>query len=122
MGAPAIGDMDGDGKYEVVFLGRSNNIYCIDGTTGAGKWIYECGGADDAVMLYDIDGDGYKEAIAQGGDNIVVVDHQGNEKWKFQLTSKINLCPNAFGRCRLVGCCCGGSNRKIFIRYYSNVS
>ncbi len=96
MGAPAIGDMDGDGKYEVVFLGRSNNIYCIDGTTGAGKWIYECEGADDAVMLYDIDGDGYKEAIAQGGDNIVVVDHQGNEKWKFQLTSKIDLCPNAF--------------------------
>ena len=67
MGAPAIGDMDGDGKYEVVFLGRSNNIYCIDGTTGAGKWIYECEGADDAVMLYDIDGDGYKDA-----DGIVI--------------------------------------------------
>jgi len=96
MGSPAIGDMDGDGNYEVLYMGRSNNMYCVDAATGAGKWVFESGGNDDGVCLYDVTGDGKKEAIAQGGDYLIVVNSEGKLVWQFQVASKTNYCPNAF--------------------------
>lgn len=96
MGAPCIGDMDGDGKHELLFTGRSSTLYCLDAATGTKKWTFECGGKDEAVCLFDINKDGKKEAVFQAGSSITVVDYSGKLLWSYQMTTGASTAPNAF--------------------------
>jgi outer membrane protein assembly factor BamB len=97
MGSPCIGDMDGDGKEEVLFTGRSQNLYCVDAATGAEKFVTQTGGKDEAVCLYDVTGDGMKEAVFAAGDGaLYCVDYMGNTVWQFQMTKGASAPPNAF--------------------------
>jgi hypothetical protein len=97
LGAPAIADMDGDGNAEIAFLGRNANLYIIDAVTGAGKSITETGGGDEAVCLFDINGDGKLEAIAQADGIVYAVDSAGNKLWQFQMAGgEAHVAPNAF--------------------------
>lgn len=73
--APAVGDMDADGKPEIV-VGRA--IYNSDGTLrgkgmfGSGKAIYGC-----TSFPADIDGDGVQEVIVGNA----IYDPNGAAKW-----------------------------------------
>jgi outer membrane protein assembly factor BamB len=97
MGSPCIGDMDNDGKYEVLFVGRQKNMYCLDGATGVPKWVYQCDGNEEASpTLYDIDGDGRKEAIAQATQSVIVVNYKGKLVWEYRMQGYAPVCPNAF--------------------------
>jgi hypothetical protein len=73
-GTPAIGDVDGDGKMEVVFGSFDHHLYLVDGTTGAAKpgWPIDVGDTVfSSAALYDIDGDGLPDIII-GTDNYLV--------------------------------------------------
>lgn len=51
---------------------------------------------DDKPCLYDITGDGNKEAISQAERFVVVVDHKGKLVWGFELQRpNIHVCPYA---------------------------
>jgi hypothetical protein len=74
--APAVGDLDGDGKAEVVTLLSQKNyrdtngpVVVLNGKTGAPLWnTLEAGvaglDASTTPSLQDLDGDGYSEIIA----------------------------------------------------------
>lgn len=116
MGSPCIGDMDGDGKEEILFTGRNTNLYCIDAATGNEKWIWLGGGVDEAVCLYDVTGDGYKEAVFQSDGAIAVVDYTGTLKWSYAMTLDASTSPNAFDidRDGLVEVLCGDGNGNLY--------
>jgi len=103
MGSPCIGDLDGDGRYEVLFIGRIKDLYCLDAATGSCKWVYRCDGNVEAPTVYDIDGNGKKEVIVQAGRTLTVLDYRGRLVWDYDLsygapqilTDRVT-CPNAF--------------------------
>ena len=99
-GAPAVADLDGDGRNEIVFCAQS--IYCLDGATGEIKWraysgkdtATACtedygpnhGRATIAPQIIDIDGDGRLDVVtvqtnyAEGSSCVAVYDANGRFK------------------------------------------
>ncbi|MCE1199330.1 MAG: VCBS repeat-containing protein, partial [Marinilabiliales bacterium] len=82
---PAVGDVDGDGKAEIVAPTNAGVVYCLD-ESGKLKWkndlkdyLYDFGGA----VLSDIDGDGHLESLfnARGG-TIYCLNFDGSLRWK----------------------------------------
>ncbi|HEV3076311.1 MAG TPA: VCBS repeat-containing protein [Thermoanaerobaculia bacterium] len=70
-GTPAVGDIDGDGKLEVVFGSFDHHVYVVDAATGVAKpgWPVDVGDTVySSPALYDIDGDGLPDIII-GTDN-----------------------------------------------------
>jgi hypothetical protein len=64
-GFPAIGDFDGDGSVEAIFIGFDDGIRCYDAATGTRKWTLDLARQQDvhSAVSGDIDGDGKDEAI-----------------------------------------------------------
>ena len=63
---PAIGDVDGDGKLEVVWGSFDGHIYVVDAATGVDKPHWPLFTRDtiwSSPALYDLDGDGMLEVI-----------------------------------------------------------
>ncbi|MFW9784624.1 MAG: FG-GAP-like repeat-containing protein [Candidatus Heimdallarchaeota archaeon] len=70
--SPAIGDVDNDGKLEVVMGSTNGNVYVLNGSTGALEHMFTTGDAIYAsAALADLDGDGYLEIIIGSTDNTV---------------------------------------------------
>ena len=107
IGTPACGDVDGDGKNELIFTALS--IYCTDGATGKIEWSVNSGhdrsksGEDYGrtsvpAKIADIDGDGKREIItfqtnyAYGKTCIGVYDGKGNFKsgWPVYTNYPVN--------------------------------
>jgi hypothetical protein len=73
-GTPAIGDIDGDGKLEVVFASFDHHVYVVDAATGVAKpgWPVDVGDTVySSPALYDIDGDGLPDIIIGTDDYLV---------------------------------------------------
>ncbi|MGD0113681.1 MAG: FG-GAP-like repeat-containing protein [Armatimonadota bacterium] len=66
---PAIGDLDGDGKLEVVVGAQDGYIYAwhFDGSPVAGWPQYAGGTVWNCPVLGDLDGDGELEVVAESG-------------------------------------------------------
>jgi len=101
MCVPAIDDLDGDGKLEVVAIGRNNWVHCFNVIGGRPqlKWQFTPeAGSDNSPTIFDIDGDGKKEVIfATGGVGwLYVLSHDGREKWRFQMAEGTNSGPTAW--------------------------
>ncbi|MHA1736179.1 MAG: FG-GAP repeat domain-containing protein, partial [Candidatus Thorarchaeota archaeon] len=68
----ALGDVDGDGKLEVVIGSRDDKVYCLNGEDGSVLWSYATGIAvDSSAALGDVDGDGKLEVVIGSYDNKV---------------------------------------------------
>ncbi len=94
------GDIDGDGKQEVIWTTRARRTYAyrFDGTSPSG-WPKEYGGGDGACTLTDLDGDGDVEVIAAtgivapGDDRVYVWDAPGQfskKRMKWPVNSANN--------------------------------
>ena len=87
-GAPAFGDIDGDGEGELVFhtffFGIGGDLYAIekDGTNVAGFPV-DVGGVFKAPCLADVDGDGDLEIVSVGNmggiGRVNVIDAGGSQ-------------------------------------------
>ncbi|MCK4234003.1 VCBS repeat-containing protein, partial [candidate division WOR-3 bacterium] len=91
MSSPAYGDIDGDGKCEIVVGSNDNKIYTFndDGSTVTG-WPKDIGfKIENSPALCDLDGDGCDEIILGGGifDSVSVYIFNGDgtifmpDKW-----------------------------------------
>ena len=70
MSSPAIADLDGDGKVEVIVGGLDENIYVVNGATGLDKpgWpVWNKDTVFSSPAIFDLDGDGKLDVII-GGD------------------------------------------------------
>jgi len=92
-GSPVIGDIDGDGKPEILVptanFSGTGGIYALN-SDGSLKWKYQTWdyGTYATPPLADIDGDGKLETIFPSyGGIIVAVDDDGTEIWSVDKVS-----------------------------------
>ncbi len=98
MSSPMVGDLNGDGRPEVVFVTFTGNQYTsrgvlrvVDGATG--KTNFSVGQEDLAPsgsmspLLVDIDGDGRSEIlyIHYAQSSLVALNHNGSLRWSLNL-------------------------------------
>jgi uncharacterized repeat protein (TIGR01451 family) len=80
--SPAVADLDGDGRAEVI--GATYSVVILDGATGALERRVDPPGsrAWPGVVVADLEGDGDLEIVtAHGGGYVHVFDHAGNIVW-----------------------------------------
>lgn len=75
-GQSALGDIDGDGKYEVVFGCYRNDsmVYALNADDGSLLWKFNASGSregcnDTAPLIFDVDGDGQLDVIVASSCN-----------------------------------------------------
>lgn len=86
-GMTATGDIDGDGKLELVFgcYRNDDHIYALNAEDGSLLWKYNAtlnapdGCNDVAPILFDIDGDGVLEIIVPSSCNPIVTCFNGKD-------------------------------------------
>jgi outer membrane protein assembly factor BamB len=84
-GQTAAGDIDGDGKLELVFgcYRNDSSVYALNAEDGSLLWKYNThapgyeGCNDVAPIIHDIDGDGQKEVIVPSSCNAVTFCFEG---------------------------------------------
>lgn len=92
--SPSIGDIDGDGNFEVVGWREKAmpHLYAKDAATGNMEWYFGSGEVYTDLenynrqvfpVLSDIDGDGAEEILISGSSNLYVLDgSDGSIRWK----------------------------------------
>lgn len=86
--SPAVADLDGDGKVEVI--GAAYSVFVLNGATGSLKGKFD---SDDnrvwpGVVVADLNGDGKKEiVVAKGGGHLRVFNHKRALIWERRPTS-----------------------------------
>ena len=80
----AVGDIDQDGKEEILVSDMKGYVYCI-ACTGEVRWIFPTEKRTHAaVSLGDVDGDKAIEALIACGDHyLYCVDAEGRLKWRY---------------------------------------
>ncbi len=87
-GNACSGDIDGDGKLEIVFATYFNDetIYALNAEDGSVLWKYNTGGCNDAApLILDVDGDGMMEVILHSSTSPYIYCFNGKDgtiKWK----------------------------------------
>jgi outer membrane protein assembly factor BamB len=84
--SPAIADVDGDGQMEVIVGSDDQNVYVLNGATGALKWAFPTDAkVRSSPTIADIDGDGRLEIVI-GSAKIYALDARNQkQKWAFPL-------------------------------------
>jgi outer membrane protein assembly factor BamB len=61
---PAVGDINGDGKLEVVFSSLDGWLYAVSAENGSLVWKFNMGKASQAApLIYDVNSDGKNEVV-----------------------------------------------------------
>lgn len=77
---PAVGDVNGDGRLNVLVSSRSKRLVCLDGDTGAIQWDFSTPAAPlTTPALGDVDGDGTVDIILTSKDRFVYCLNAGGK-------------------------------------------
>jgi len=94
---PLFGDIDGDGKKEMIFASSEEpgwfwimskfkgKLYLIDFEKNAGEIKYYDIELYNPFALGDINSDGKEEIIIPSGTNLYAIDEKGNLLWDFNI-------------------------------------
>ncbi|MFM6929258.1 MAG: FG-GAP repeat domain-containing protein [Bdellovibrio sp.] len=109
MASPVVGDIDGDGIPEILFVNFKGSAYnsegvlrVIDGRTGATKWSVS---SDDlrphgttTPLLLDIDRDGKPEIfyLQNSKNTVVALNNDGSLRWKMTIPTSLSGCKEGF--------------------------
>jgi hypothetical protein len=87
VGYPIIGDIDGDGKKEILAASIQGGLFCWEATWNSGADSFECSPEKGWPMIFpeapgtpaigDLDGDGFRELVVPAGDYVYVYDLPG---------------------------------------------
>ena len=95
-GFPAIGDFDGDGSLEAIFVGFEDGTRCYDASTGALEWTLNLAPGQDvqSAVSADLDSDGKDEAVFTLNQTLycIGVDEKrqcGEVAWTVELPTQI---------------------------------
>jgi len=94
--SPTLGDIDGDGKLEVVVGSWDNYVYAINGEDGSLLWRYYTGyDVESSPALGDIDGDGKLEVVVGSRDNYVYAlnGESGSLLWRYYTLGDVDSSP-----------------------------
>ncbi|MCD6484362.1 MAG: PQQ-binding-like beta-propeller repeat protein, partial [Candidatus Odinarchaeota archaeon] len=84
--SPALGDVDRDGKLEVIVSSYDHKVYALNGEDGSLLWSYSTGSdVGSSPALGDVDGDGKLEVIVGSDDNKVYAlnGEDGSLLWSY---------------------------------------
>ncbi|MBM3497100.1 MAG: hypothetical protein FJX74_00365 [Armatimonadetes bacterium] len=100
--ACAMGDLNGDGKREVLFGGADANVHAI-GPDGKLLWKLNTGDEVTALACADADGDGAEEALVGSlSGNVYAVKGDGSLLWRTDVGSAVtDLCVTGGRVCAL---------------------
>ena len=98
MSSPIYGDIDGDGKLEVVVGSDDNKVYAINGENGSKLWEFETGAyVTSSPALGDIDGDGKLEVVVGSYDSdskvYAINGEDGSKLWEFATGYRVFSSP-----------------------------
>lgn len=81
--SPAVGDLDGDGRPEVIFSSCDGHLYVVRGSDGGMLWNSTTGGGFASPTLWDLDGDGLPEIVTLGASGtLYAFKGNGGELWE----------------------------------------
>jgi outer membrane protein assembly factor BamB len=84
----AVGDLDGDGKPELLIGSYSDTLYCLNGRTGSVNWTYSAGSnfaASSPVIIADLDDNGVCEVVFAAWYKMIVLRADGSLKWSYDM-------------------------------------
>lgn len=82
----AVGDLDKDGKPELIFGDYDANVYVLNGEDGTTQWTYQAQGYVGApITIADVSGDGYCDVIFCDGYGVGALDRLGNSIWYYTI-------------------------------------
>ncbi len=83
--SPAIGDVNGDGVYEVVYNSCDGYLYVVEAGNGSVLFKVRTGGEFASPTLWDIDGDGLPEILTGGGGGaLMAINGDGGTIWEIR--------------------------------------
>jgi hypothetical protein len=94
----AVGDVDGDGKNEILFGVQGSDtsgattwhLYCLYKGGRAQKWKTETSGPIGKLVIADVDGDGKNDIVAASGRYLFLFDSDGDKVWSYTSNDSIN--------------------------------
>jgi len=95
--SPALGDIDNDGKLEVILRDHDWYLYALNGEDGSECWVVDMktNYGYSSPSLADIDGDGKLEVIIGNWDGKIHVynGEDGTELWNFTTGNSVHGAP-----------------------------
>lgn len=82
----AVGDIDKDGKPELIFGDYNGVIYALNGENGSTLWTYQAQVYVGApVTIADVNQDGYCDVLFCDGYGVGALDRFGNSMWYYAI-------------------------------------